>query len=515
MMGVSQGGIAGAVNGVISKAFPKPKPPAAAAPIPAPPVKPPAAPVKAPAFKTPAPPKPKTDVPPVQLPPDFTPAFVVEGGSVKKSPDLPPPAMPPAPKQEELKINLPDDDDFELEEGTLPRIATGREVMLQGFNWESHKFDWYNLVKERAGQISEAGFTQIWLPPCTDSLAPEGYLPRNLRSLETKYGGEAELRALIGELRNNNVLPVLDAVLNHRCATHQGAGGKWNRWEGTGMDWGEWAITNRNGDFAGQGGDPTGDEFWGSPNIDHRNEIVQKDICEWIKWLTHDAVWRNPLDFSKGYGGEFTGKYVRACMPEFAASTGTRRLRARLEYNQDAHRQRTVDWTDQTGGICTAFDFTTKGILQEACGRSEFWRLVDTKGGRPVSSVCGPVVRLRSSTITTRAPPSLTGPSSNKVGMGYAYTLTTRGHLGVLGSLLDWGDDLRNQIKGLMKAREDAGIHSRSKLEIGGDPKRRCACRRSDGGKLGHDGCRPPATDGASVSGDGWCVDPWQVRERQ
>ena len=32
-----------------------------------------------------------------------------------------------------------------------------------------------------------------------------------------------------------------------------------------------------------------------------------------------------------------------------------------LNYNQDAHRQRTVNWCDRTGGTSAAFDFTTKG----------------------------------------------------------------------------------------------------------------------------------------------------------
>lgn len=48
---------------------------------------------------------------------------------------------------------------------------------------------------------------------------------------------------------------------------------------------------------------------------------------------------------------------------------------------QDAHRQRTVNWCDSTGGTSAAFDFTTKGILQEAVGRREYWRLVDSQVG--------------------------------------------------------------------------------------------------------------------------------------
>ena len=108
--------------------------------------------------------------------------------------------------------------------------------MLQGFHWESHNFDWYKIVQDRLGEMNQAGFTQVWLPPPSDSLAPQGYLPRNMYSLNSAYGSEESLRNLISNCREYDVLPVLDAVLNHRCATHQGAGGKWNRWEGTGMD---------------------------------------------------------------------------------------------------------------------------------------------------------------------------------------------------------------------------------------------------------------------------------------
>ena len=514
--GKSVGGIAAAVGGVINKAFPPPAAAAAAPPappktFPKPSPAPARKPVAPPSFKPSTNPKPATGLPRVNLPPDFTPAFVVDRGAVKKSAAVPfpPPAAPPPDVVKKFA-----DDDFVLEEGTLPRIATGREVMIQGFNWESHKFDWYNLVKERAAEISAAGFTQIWLPPCTDSLAPEGYLPRNLRSLETKYGGEAELRALIGALRENNVLPVLDAVLNHRCATHQGAGSKWNRWEGTGMDWGEWAITNRNKDFAGQGGDPTGDEFWGSPNIDHREPRVQADICEWIRWLTHDVGFGGiRFDFSKGYGGEFTGTYVRACMPEFAVGEywDTLNYGQGLEYDQDAHRQRIVDWIDETGGICTAFDFTTKGILQEACGRGEFWRLVDQKGRAPgvIGLWPGRAVTFIDNHDTGSTQSHWPFPS-NKVGMGYAYTLTHPGTPSVFWDhYFDWGDSLRAQLGGLLKAREAAGVHSRSKLEIvaATDQVYAALVGTRLAVRLGNDGWTPPGDGWAeAVHGDGWIV---------
>ena len=451
-----------------------------------------------------------------KLPPPFTPAIDLGGKAA------PAPATPPgwnniveAPARQAQVDTKKLGDDYKVEEGTLPRIATGREVMLQGFNWESHKFDWYSLVGERAGEIAETGFTQIWLPPCTDSLAPEGYLPRNLRSLTSKYGDEAGLRGLIGTLREKNVLPVLDAVLNHRCATHQGAGGKWNTWKDCGgMDWGEWAITNRNPDFAGQGGDPTGDEFHGAPNIDHRNQRVQESICEWINWLTHDVGFGGiRFDFSKGYGGEFAGMYTRACMPEFAVGEywDTLNYGQGLEYDQDAHRQRIVDWIDSTGGICTAFDFTTKGILQEACARNEFWRLVDKKGRAPG------VIGLWPGRAVTFIDNHDTGSTqshwpfaSNKVGMGYAYILTHPGTPSVFWDhYFDWGDDLKNQIKALLRARDDGGIHARSKLEIvaATDQVYAALVGENLAVKLGNDGWSPSGGGwNVAASGNEWCV---------
>ena len=504
------------MNNVV-KAFPPP--PAPAAPAPATPKREPKPP---PGFNPPVPPKPAAPKP-AKLPPAFTPSIEIKDGAAAPGPATPPgwgdkattaATQAPAPAQPQVDTKKLGDD-YKVEEGTLPRIATGREVMLQGFNWESHKFDWYTLVGERASEIADVGFTQIWLPPCTDSLAPEGYLPRNLRSLNSKYGDEAGLRKLIGTLREKNILPVLDAVLNHRCATHQGAGGKWNTWKDCGgMDWGEWAITNRNPDFAGQGGDPTGDEFHGAPNIDHRNERVQQSLCEWIQWLTTDVGFGGiRFDFSKGYGGEFAGIYIRACMPEFSVGEywDTLNYGQGLEYDQDAHRQRIVDWIDSTGGLSTAFDFTTKGILQEACGRNEFWRLVDKKGRAPgvIGLWPGRAVTFIDNHDTGSTQSHWPFPS-NKVGMGYAYILTHPGTPSVFWDhYFDWGDDLKNQIKGLLRARDDAGIHSRSKLEIVAATDQVYAALVGDrlAVKLGHDGWSPSGEGWQqAVSGDAWCV---------
>ncbi len=41
------------------------------------------------------------------------------------------------------------------------------------------------------------------------------------------------------------------------------------------------------------------------------------------------------------------------------------------------------DWINGTQRSCTAFDFVTKGVLQEAIKRCELWSLVDAQGKAP------------------------------------------------------------------------------------------------------------------------------------
>jgi len=67
--------------------------------------------------------------------------------------------------------------------------GSGYEVLCQGFNWESHKSGrWYSELKSKASELSSLGFTTIWLPPPTESVSPEGYMPKDLYNLNSRYG---------------------------------------------------------------------------------------------------------------------------------------------------------------------------------------------------------------------------------------------------------------------------------------------------------------------------------------
>ena len=270
--------------------------------------------------------------------------------------------------------------------GTGPAAGNGYEIILQCFNWDSHKTkpSWYHHLHAEAKRIGQLGFTAAWLPPPTNSVSPQGYLPRDLYDLNSAYGTEAELRELLAALRELRIKSVADIVINHRCA-HEQKNGKWNQFGGR-LAWDETAICSDNPEYGGRGAHGTGEDYPAAPNIDHTNQKVREDLQGWLKHLRKVGYdgWR--FDYVKGYSGEFTRKYIDASVPLLAfgeywdscSYTG-----GVLDYNQDGHRQRTVNWCDKTGGTSAAFDFTTKGILQEAVGRSEYWRLSDSKAQPP------------------------------------------------------------------------------------------------------------------------------------
>lgn len=70
--------------------------------------------------------------------------------------------------------------------------------------------------------------THIWLPPPSQSVADQGYLPGQLYNLDSKYGNKEELRALCKELKAAGIMPLADIVINHRCADEKGEDGVYN-----------------------------------------------------------------------------------------------------------------------------------------------------------------------------------------------------------------------------------------------------------------------------------------------
>ena len=67
-------------------------------------------------------------------------------------------------------------------------------LLCQAFNWESHRQNWWQHVAGQAERFADFGFTVVWLPPPTASVAPQGYMPTDLYNLNSAYGSEEDLR---------------------------------------------------------------------------------------------------------------------------------------------------------------------------------------------------------------------------------------------------------------------------------------------------------------------------------
>ncbi|KAL3157728.1 alpha-amylase [Trebouxia sp. C0010 RCD-2024] len=366
---------------------------------------------------------------------------------------------------------------FEPAAGPPPKVGeeelaaegSGQEILLQGFNWESWKQGWYHKLMDQADEIADMGITCIWLPPPTDSVSPQGYMPGDLYNLNSKYGSQEDLKRCVDKLQSKGLKVLCDIVINHRCAQQQDKSGIWNVFGGK-MAWDAKAIVVNDRKFKGRGNRATGDEFAAAPNIDHMQDYVRKDLTEWLEWLRDDIGfdgWR--FDFVRGYGGQFVREYVLATEPHFVVGE----YWDSLDYdgnvpklNQDRHRQQTIDWITAAGGAATAFDVTTKGILHAVFEKDELNRLRDEEGRPPGVMGWWP------SRATTFLENHDTGSTQGhwrfpKEGheQGLVYLMT---HPGIPCMFYDDLQDrnMKDLMRRLIALRQAAGIHCRSKVYI-------------------------------------------------
>ncbi|BBH09561.1 alpha-amylase-like protein [Prunus dulcis] len=166
---------------------------------------------------------------------------------------------------------------------------------------------------------------------------------------------------------------------------------------------------------------------------------------------------------------EITKLYMTNTSPNFAVGELWNSLAigsdGKPEYNQDAHRQELAGWVEGAGGDVTAFDFTTKGILQAAV-QGELSRLKDPNGRAPgmIGLLPGKSVTFIDNHDTGSTQNKWPFPS-DKVMQGYAYTLT---HPGIpslsYDHFFDWG--LKEEITKLIAIRSRNRIKPDSALRI-------------------------------------------------
>ncbi|HRI26479.1 MAG TPA: alpha-amylase family glycosyl hydrolase [Chitinophagales bacterium] len=107
---------------------------------------------------------------------------------------------------------------------------TAQDFMMQGWYWDYPKTasnptaNWADTIKNKAAQLSNAGFTHMWLPPLSNSSSgnfSNGYNPRDLYDLgeysgPTGFGTRQGVDECIAALNANGIDAVADVVYNHR-----------------------------------------------------------------------------------------------------------------------------------------------------------------------------------------------------------------------------------------------------------------------------------------------------------
>ena len=104
----------------------------------------------------------------------------------------------------------------------------GGGVLMQGFYWDvPDGGNWWNTVKVKVTDWSNAGIDAIWLPPASkaqNGAYSMGYDPTDYYdfgnynqngSVETRFGSRTELEGLITKAHAENMQVYADIVINH------------------------------------------------------------------------------------------------------------------------------------------------------------------------------------------------------------------------------------------------------------------------------------------------------------
>ncbi|MCK8523022.1 starch-binding protein [Aquimarina sp. D1M17] len=357
--------------------------------------------------------------------------------------------------------------------------AQDEDVMFQAFDWNVQNQPagqtWYNVVTQNRNAIKDAGIDLIWMPPPSNSAAPQGYLPRELYNFDSAYGSETQLRNLINQYHALDIRVISDIVINHRVGTNDAVtftNPAWPTFYITADDEGRNFVNfpvnfSVNNDFfpgTALKADGSNGGFAAARDLDHENPEVRQEIIRWMNFLKNDIGfdgWR--YDFVHGYNPIYNKEYNDATSPYFAVGELL-----------ESSREQTNNFVNWTQGSSSAFDFNTKVSLQNALRDNNLSYLRDFAGNpsgmigiNPTKSVTfldnhdtGEAQQCCGSNFV------FPGGETN-LRKGYAYILTHPGNPMVFWThFFNAGTGVRDAIKDLIAIRKDVRVFSGSSINI-------------------------------------------------
>ncbi len=364
---------------------------------------------------------------------------------------------------------------------SLPNLlyAQDEDVMFQAFDWNVQDqpagTTWYSVVSGVSDELSTAGFDMVWLPPSSNSAAPQGYLPRELNNFNSAYGSARELRSLISDFKRKGMRAIGDIVINHRVGSADAVNftnPTWPTFFITADDEGNEFINppvefSINSDyFPGRSlkADNSSGGFAAARDLDHKNPAVRDEIVKYMLRLKNDIGfdgWR--YDFVHGYDPIYNKEYNDRTAPYFAVAELLERDRTQLN-----------NFINFSQGASSVFDFDTKVDLGDAIRFNNFGGLRDFAGN------AGGLLGINPTKTVTFLDNHDTGEAQQCCGSGfifptnptdlrkgYAYILTHPGVPMVFWThYFDQSESFRSSIKSMIALRKDIRIFSGSKLSI-------------------------------------------------
>lgn len=357
--------------------------------------------------------------------------------------------------------------------------AQDEDVMFQAFDWNVQNQPagqtWYNVISSARNAINDAGVDVIWMPPPSNSAAPQGYLPRELYDINSAYGTETQLRNLISQYHSLDIKVLSDIVINHRVGSLDAVNFRNPDWptfyivaddEGNDFIDPDVPFSGNNDFFPGFGlkSDGSNGGFAAARDIDHENPEVRAEIIRWMRFLKDDVGfdgWR--YDFVHGYNPRFNKEYNDATNPYFAVGELL-----------ESSRVQTNNFVNGTQQSSSAFDFNTKVSLQNALRANNLSFLRDFEG-RPSG-----MIGINPTKSVTFLDNHDTGFAQQCCGSdyvfpggetnlrkGYAYILTHPGNPMVFWThFFDGGAGVQNAIKDLIAIRKSVRVFAGSSINI-------------------------------------------------